>query len=87
MENATLRRRLAKADSEKNTEERNEAEHNVEIKQELEKELVDYSRFQSSEEKTQLIKKPWKKFPFNNIILRSTGTYCILRPPAVAVAV
>ncbi len=75
MENAALRKRLGKPDLDNDPDEQRKAIHNVEIKQELEKELVDYSRFQSDEDKKQLAREPWTKFPFNNIVLRSTGTH------------
>ena len=75
MENATLRKRLAKIELKNDQEELREVKHNVEIKHELEKELVDYSRFQTNEEKKQLAREPWRKFLINNIILRSTGTH------------
>ena len=52
---------------------REEVGHIIEIKQTLEKELIDYSWVKTNEDRISIARKPWKKFPFNNMILRDAS--------------
>lgn len=70
MENSVLLQRLGHQE-EKNKQQ--EINHLVDIKQEMQEQLVDYSKIQTSEDHINAIGTPWVKFPYNNLILRDTG--------------
>ena len=75
LENAALRKRIELTDNDITSDDHKKAEQYVEIKQTLEKELVDYSKIETDQDRKELAKAPWKKFPFNNIILKSVGAH------------
>ena len=52
-----------------------QVEHCMNIKQILEKELVDYSWVKTNEDRKKIVKEPWRKFPFNDMILRDSAVH------------
>lgn len=69
MVNSELRNRLDQIEGHN---EQKEANHLVEIKQEMQK-LVDYSWVKTNADHIELFQSPWKKFQPNNLILRDIG--------------